>query len=139
MALKLSPFLGDLRVLRGEAFFAASVSGYSPNVEIAGILLLAAIAWLWLDSLKAREVAVRMAREVCAAEGLQLLDWTVASTSMKLARDDLGRVRIQRAYDFEYSDTGNNRIKGNVVLLGHRVIVFNVGLRSELSAGRMLH
>ena len=108
-------------------------------MEIAGILILAAIAWLWLDSLKAREVALRMAREVCTAEGFQLLDWTVASTNMKLARDDLGRVRIQRAYDFEYSDTGNNRIKGNLVLLGHRVIVFNVGLRPELAAGRILH
>jgi len=97
------------------------------------------IAWLWLDSLKAREVAVRMAREVCAAEGLQLLDWTVASTNMKLARDDQGRVRIQRAYDFEYSDTGNNRIKGNVVLLGHRVVVFNVGARPEVPAARTLH
>ena len=108
-------------------------------MEIAGILILAAIAWLWLDSLKAREAALRMAREVCAAEGLQLLDWTVASTGMKLARDDLGRARIQRAYDFEYSDTGNNRIKGNLVLLGHRVIVFNVGVRPELSPGRILH
>ena len=108
-------------------------------MEIAGILFLAAVAWLWLDGLKAREVAVRTAREVCAAEGLQLLDWTVAGTSMKLARDDLGRVRIQRAYDFEYSDTGNNRIKGNLVLLGYRVIVFNVGVRPEVPAVRTLH
>ena len=108
-------------------------------MEIAGIIVLAAIAWLWLDSLKAREAALRMAREVCAAEGFQLLDWTVASTNMKLARDDLGRVRIQRAYDFEYSDTGNNRIKRNLVLLGHRVIVFNVGVRPEIAVQRTLH
>jgi hypothetical protein len=108
-------------------------------VEIAGILVLAGIAWLWLDSLKAREVAVRTAREICAAESLQLLDWTVAITSLKTARDDLGRLRLQRAYDFEYSDTGNNRIKGNLVLLGHRVIVFNVGLRPEISPARTLH
>src|SRR4029079_11653135 len=99
----------------------------------------AVVAWLWLDSLKAREVAVRTAREICAAESLQLLDWTVAITSLKLARDDLGRARLQRAYDFEYSDTGNNRIKGNLVLLGHRVVVFNVGMRPEMPSGRTLH
>jgi len=37
-------------------------------MELLGILALAALAWLWLDSLKAREAAVRAAREVCAAE-----------------------------------------------------------------------
>ena len=98
-------------------------------MELAGILLIAGLAWLWLDSLRAREVAVRAAREACLAEGLQLLDWTVAISSLKLARDEDGRLRIQRAYDFEYSDTGNNRLKGGLVLLGHRVTLLNVGVR----------
>ena len=98
-------------------------------MEIAGILLFAALAWLWLDSLKAREIAVRGAREACAAEGLMLLDYTVAIASLKLARDGEGRIRIQRAYDFEYSDTGDNRLKGGIVLLDHRVVLLNVGLR----------
>jgi hypothetical protein len=107
-------------------------------MEIVAILGLAALAWLWLDSLKAREIAVRSAREACAAEGLMLLDYTVAIASLKLARDGDGRIRIQRAYDFEYSDTGDNRLKGGVVLLGHRVTLLNVGLRPE-PAYRTLH
>ena len=107
-------------------------------MEVVGILVLAALAWLWLDSLKAREVAVRAAREVCMAEGLQLLDWTVAIASLKLTREENGRLKIQRAYDFEYSDTGNNRLKGGLVMLGHRVVVFNVGLRPEVPV-RTLH
>ena len=98
-------------------------------MEIAGILLLAALAWLWLDSLRARDVALRTAREACASEGLMLLDYTVAIASLKLTRNENGRIQIQRAYDFEYSDTGDNRLKGSIVLRGHRVIVLNVGLR----------
>jgi hypothetical protein len=98
-------------------------------MEVLGILLLAALAWLWLDSLKARDAALRTAREACAAEGLMLLDYTVAIANLKLARDDNGRIQIQRAYDFEYSDTGNNRLKGSIVLLGHRIVMLNVGLR----------
>ena len=98
-------------------------------MEIAGILLLAALAWLWLDSLRARDVALRTAREACASEGLMLLDYTVAIASLKLTRNENGRIQIQRAYDFEYSDTGNNRLKGSVVLLGHRVMLLNIGLR----------
>ena len=99
-------------------------------MEIAGILAIAALAWFWLDSLKAREVAVRAAREACTAEGNQLLDWTVASSGVALARDDGGRVRLRRAYDFEYSSTGDNRLKGGVVLLGHRVVMLSTGVRT---------
>ena len=106
--------------------------------EILGIQLLAAIAWLWLDSLKVREAAVRAAKEVCAAEGLLFLDDTVAIAGLKLARDDTGQVRIQRSYDFEYSDTGNNRRKGGLVMLGHQLVVFNIGPRVVPEA-RTLH
>jgi hypothetical protein len=109
-----------------------------PGVEIFSLLVLAAIAWLWLDSLKAREVAVRAARAACSAEGLLLLDDTVAIANLKPARDDDGQVRLQRAYNFEYSDTGNNRLKGSVVLLGHRVTLLNVGMRPP-PAVRTLH
>lgn len=107
-------------------------------MEVFGILLLAAVAWLWLDSLKAREAAIRAAREVCASEGLLLLDDTVAISGLKPARDEGGRLKLQRAYDFEYTDTGDNRLKGSVVMLGHRVAILNVGLRIA-PVGRTLH
>ena len=100
-----------------------------PGLEIFGILMLAGAAWLWLDSLKAREVAVRTARAACVAEGLMLLDDTVAISNLRPARDDDGHVKLQRAYNFEYSDTGNNRLTGSIVLLGHRVTLLNVGVR----------
>ena len=100
-----------------------------PGPEIVIILILGGFAWLWLDSLKAREAAIRAARAACAAEGLMLLDYTVAIAGLKLARDEDGRLKLQRAYDFEYSDNGDNRLKGSVVLLGHQVVILNVGLR----------
>ena len=98
-------------------------------IEVIGIVLAAALAWLWLDSIKVREAAVAAAREACASEGLLLLDDTVAISGLKPARDDNGRIRLQRSYQFEYSDTGDNRRKGSLVMLGHRLVVFNIGLR----------
>jgi hypothetical protein len=98
-----------------------------PILEVLSILLIVAIVWLWLDSLKAREAAIRAAREVCAADGLQLLDFTVSIAGLRLARDSHGRLALQRSYQFEYSDTGNNRLPGSVVMLGHRMVLFNVG------------
>ena len=98
-------------------------------LEISLILTCAAAVWLWIDSLHAREAAVAAARHACAVEGLMLLDDTVAIAALKLARNDDGRIQVQRAYNFEYSDTGNNRRNGSVVLLGRRVVVFNIGVR----------
>lgn len=109
-----------------------------PGPEIIGIVILGALAWLWYDSLKAREAAVRAARAACATEGLMLLDDTVAIANLKPARDEDGRLRLQRTYDFEYSDTGDNRLKGSVVLRGHRVMLLNVGSHAA-PAMRTLH
>ena len=106
-----------------------------PGPEIIGIIILGALAWLWYDSLRAREAAVRAARAACAAEGLMLLDDTVAIANLKPVRDDDGHLILQRAYDFEFSDTGDNRLTGSVVLRGHRVILLNVGI---ITSGRVV-
>ncbi|TXG78310.1 MAG: DUF3301 domain-containing protein [Rhodocyclaceae bacterium] len=97
------------------------------TLELTGFLLLAALLWLWMDSLKAREACLRESRAACAAEGLLLLDDTVAVDSIRPARDDEGRLRLKRVYRFEYSDTGNNRRTGAVTLLGDRVVTFYLG------------
>ena len=97
------------------------------TLELTGFLLLAALLWLWMDSLKAREACLRESRAACAAEGLLLLDDTVAVDSIRPARDDEGRLRLKRVYKFEYSDTGNNRRTGAVTLVGDRVVTFYLG------------
>ncbi len=102
-----------------------------PSIESVGIVVLAALAWFWLDSIRVRETAVEAARTACNAEGVMLLDDTVAISALKLARNERGRLQFQRAYDFEYTDTGNNRLKGGIVLLGREVIMVNVGLRER--------
>lgn len=98
-------------------------------IEAVALIAVAASAWLWLDSIKVREAAVAAARSACASEGLMLLDDTVSISGLKPARNDEGQIRLQRSYDFEFSDTGNNRRRGSVVLLGRRVVLFNVGVR----------
>ena len=103
-----------------------------PLFETLSIAFFGALAWFWLDSLKAREAGVREAREACAADGLQLLDDTVAGRGMRIVRADDGRLRLQRTFTFEYSDTGDNRRRGSVTLLGHDVVL--IRLRPRLAA-----
>lgn len=86
--------------------------------EAIAILLIAGAALLWADSLRARESAVRAGRDACARYGLQFLDDTVSFARLRLGRDSDGRVKIARTYTFEFSDTGNNRRDGAIVMLG---------------------
>ena len=105
--------------------------------EFLLLAFLAAVAWLWWDSLQSREAAVAAARAACLAEGLQFLDDTVGIAGIKPARNDDGRLRLQRRYEFEFSDTGANRIKGSIVMLGDRVLLLD--LQPLVTAGNTLH
>ena len=99
-----------------------------PVLEVLSLAVLAALGWLWFDSLTARDAAMTAARRACSSEDLQFLDDTVAIASFTLARDGEGALALRRTYAFEFSDTGDNRRRGSIVMLGHRVLLLNVGL-----------
>jgi hypothetical protein len=86
--------------------------------EGAAIVLIAAGIFFWLDSLRARERALSAGRAACQRYELQFLDDTVSVSRVRLGRDDEGQLRIARTYTFEFSDTGNNRRHGAIVMLG---------------------
>jgi hypothetical protein len=85
------------------------------------LLVLVALVWYWLHSIRILEFAREAGRRACAREELQFLDDTVASTKLTLARDDNGRRILRRTYRFEFSETGNNRREGEVIMLGERI------------------
>lgn len=90
-------------------------------LELSTLLILAALVWLWFDSMRARERALALGKRACARDGLMFLDETVECVALGFARDDYGRMRLRRTYGFEFSDTGNNRRSGSIVMLGGEV------------------
>ena len=46
--------------------------------------------------------------------------------------------RLRRAFGFDYSDTGDNRRRGRLVMLGEEVLVINTGPRL-VAANPTLH
>jgi hypothetical protein len=86
--------------------------------EAVAIVLIAAGIFFWLDSLRARERAVQAGRAACQRYDLQFLDDTVSFTRIRLRRDEEGQLKIARTYTFEFSDNGNNRRHGAIVMLG---------------------
>jgi hypothetical protein len=89
--------------------------------ETVAIAVIIVGAFLWADSLRARERAVRAGRAACERYQLQFLDDTVSFARIRLARDEGGQLKIARTYTFEFSDTGNNRRHGAIVMLGGEV------------------
>jgi hypothetical protein len=106
--------------------------------EILSLLVLAGAGWFLWDSLKARETANAAIRPACEAQQLLFLDDTVALESIWPRRDAEGRMQLRRIYGFEYSDTGNNRRKGSITLLGSTVHAIDVGL-GHPPEGETLH
>jgi hypothetical protein len=96
--------------------------------DILGLLVLAAGGWFLWDSLRVREIANAAMRAACKAEGLLFLDDTVALRSLWPGRDKDGRLRLRRVYEFEFSDTGHNRRRGSVVMLGDIVSLVDIGV-----------
>jgi hypothetical protein len=86
------------------------------------LILLAALAWFWWDSLQKREIALTTARLACERAGVQFLDGSVALRKLKLRRDEMQRARFYREFVFEYSTQGDDRQAGWVWLLGARVV-----------------
>jgi hypothetical protein len=89
--------------------------------EWLALVALAALAWLWYDSMRARERAVTAGQEACARDRLQFLDETVECTSIRLARSAAGRLQLRRVYRFEFSDDGSKRKAGSIVMLSAEV------------------
>ena len=90
-------------------------------LELSTLLILAALVWLWFDSMRARERALALGKRACERDGLMFLDETVECIPLGFARGADGRMALRRTYGFEFSDTGNNRRSGSIVMLGGEV------------------
>ena len=86
--------------------------------ELAALIGIFLLVLFVLDSLRARERAVRAGREACKRYELQFLDDTVSFARLRLGRDDEGRLKLARTYTFEFTETGNTRRHGAIVMLG---------------------
>lgn len=85
------------------------------------LLLLGLLVWFWQDTMRARESALHAARELCQLQQLQLLDATVTLQRLNIRRTDTGRMSLQRTFLFSYSESGENRRTGFIIMTGNRI------------------
>jgi len=89
---------------------------------LAALALIGAAAGLWWTSSRAKELAILHARRACDQEELQLLDQTVALIKVKPGRTRQGSACLKRHYSFEFTQQGEFRDAGTVVLNGHTIL-----------------
>lgn len=86
--------------------------------ELLWIIGGAALVWFWVDSMRVRERAVTLCKNLCRTHEVQLLDQTVALSTLGVARNPRGRLQIRRRYRFEFTRSGAVRDSGTIVMLG---------------------
>jgi hypothetical protein len=99
-------------------------------VETLLLIIVVALAWFWYVGARAREQAVLVARRACERHGQQLLDETVLLERLRPRRGRDGRVRLRREYSFEFSDEGEWRYRGTLVIIGGHLVDLQLALPS---------
>lgn len=94
-----------------------------------GLAACVLVAWAWYANLAARELANEAASETCTRAGVQMLDGTVAFQGIRWLRPREGGPGLRRTYVFDYTEDGNSRRRGFVVLDGQRVEIVGLGPR----------
>lgn len=95
--------------------------------DLTAIGLLLLLGWFWLDSLRAREIALGICRVACEQRDLQFLDQAVALRRLGLRWRSEG-LRLRRVYRFDFSEEGVGRRQGYLVLRGMALEDLSFGL-----------
>jgi len=90
------------------------------NTVLLFMLFAAIAAWFW-HAHGLRERALELVKQHCLRGGLLLLDDNVALRRMALLADSLGRKRLARIYQFEFTVTGEQRHTGRITLFGRHL------------------
>ncbi len=98
--------------------------------NLLAIFLLLVLGWFWLDSLRARELAVGICQAACAQRDLQFLDQVVALHRLGLSWRSEG-LRLRRIYRFDFSEEGVGRRSGYLVLRGLSLEELSFGLPTQ--------
>ncbi len=98
--------------------------------ELLILLIAIVLAWAgWSSARAAAERAEEAGRDACAATGVQWLDQTVHANGLRLRRGDDGRLGFERSFRFEYSEDGQDRHVGRLVIRGDRLVAFSGPVR----------
>jgi hypothetical protein len=105
---------------------------------VIGLILI--IVFLWWDSRRSYQSAMRLCRAACARAEVQLLDETVALRRLRPCRSPAGHLQLCREYRFEFTQTGAARYAGWLKMSGQRLEELSLDLHNvRAPEGASLH
>lgn len=90
------------------------------------IASITAVILYWWSSQGMRQVALRVCREYCDNQGLQLLDESIGLRRIRFKRGEQGRPGLCWIYEFEFTATGYDRFRGRITMQSARVFDINL-------------
>ena len=98
--------------------------------NLLALFLLLLTGWFWLDSLRAREIALGICKAACERRDVQFLDQAVVLRRLGVSWRGDG-VRLRRVYRFDFSEEGVGRRSGYLVLRGMDLEELSFGLPAQ--------
>lgn len=97
------------------------------------LMIVGGAAFFFFSAARAAaERAAVIGRDACQAAGVQWLDQSVHASGMRFRRGDDGRFGLERTFRFEYSEDGEDRHVGRLVMRGGRLVGFVGPTRTRL-------
>lgn len=90
--------------------------------EVFIIFCISGLLYYGLQAMRIKELARLAGKRACTDAEVLFLDDSVEQVRIGLSRDDYGRLKILRMYKFEYSQDGDSRRSGVLIMLGQRVV-----------------
>lgn len=109
----------------------------TPSEFIILFVLVAAIFY-WIDTIFAKEIAVKHGKERCKELGVTFLDETVEITKTRLKRNPRGTILFRREYSFEFSSDGIRRYTGSIVMLGKVLVDLTMSAYPDASPANII-
>ena len=88
--------------------------------SIIFLFLLFAFVAFWQSNARARELANRVAEQVCDREDLQFLDGTTLLNRIRLKRNSEGKLTLVRQFQFDFYN-GHERLNGKITVIEHKI------------------
>ncbi len=82
------------------------------------ILAIALAVGVWINVRRAQEAAYKAAQQACQEASVQNLDGYVALKKLYFDKNEEGRLRFLRRYQFEFATDGAQRYTGHIVMQG---------------------
>lgn len=95
---------------------------YYDIYDIVLLIPLVLVLLYWWRTSNQKDVAVHAARVYCKDRNLQFLDETLVFRRHRFERDARNQRRLCRIYEFDYCPDGVNRLSGEIILRGYKVL-----------------